>query len=465
MFRITASYCFAILLFTAFNVHADSILLSNVHIVDVVKGTVQKQQDIYIRDGNILEISPHDAASGQADAHADLRVIDYSGKFVIPGLWDMHVHPDTTDDLELMVINGVLGARSLMGEAKHLKWRAEVALGQRIGPRLFLAGPIVEGHPPEGMEGLITTKGRRLISTEEEGVQEARAQYQAGFDYIKVYNNLPIPAYRGLIEEGQRLGIPVLGHVPIEVGLDNALRWGQIGIEHLRGSIQLLVDDNAPEKPGNDLRSRMLAWQYVNEAHMSDLVELTSRYDVYHCPTVVARLFFSPSPHVQEYLSRPESLFIQPRWRGILEDRAGTKWLSNFSEADFESAAAGFKMMDAYIRALHGAGVPILAGTDMGPWGFSLHDELVGLVQAGLCIPDVLRSATIKAARFSGVDGKVGEIKTGAIADLVILDANPLADIRNTREIHAVMQGGRIMDRNTLDKRLEILESAQRLQN
>ncbi|MEQ8262925.1 amidohydrolase family protein [Pseudohaliea sp.] len=462
MKRVRIIYCFVIFFFIPFDARAGSVVLSNVNVIDVVIGRVQEQQDIFILDGEIQKITDHGTSMQKRDAIAPEEIIDYSGKFIIPGLWDMHVHPETARDLELMVLNGVLGARSLMGEPVHLKWRADIELGKRLGPRLFLAGPIVEGHPPPGMEGLMTTKGRRLISTKEEGVKEARAQFQAGFDYLKVYNNLPVPAYRGLIEEGRRLGIPVLGHIPIEVGLENALAWGQIGVEHLRGSIQLLVQNDAPVQPGKDLRSRMLAWQYIDEARMSELAKLNASFDVYHCPTVVARLFFSPSARVQAYLARPESLFIQPRWRDILKDRAGTPWLSNFSEEDFEFAATGFEMMDAYIRALHEAGVPLLAGTDMGPWGFSLHDELIGLVEAGLSIPDVLRTATLNPARFSGVEAELGVVSQGFRADLVILDANPLTDISNTRKIHAVIQGGRIMNRAELDERLEALESTQR---
>jgi len=447
-----------VLFLTSLHVSADTLVLRDVNIVDVERGIVLEHRALTIRSGRIAAIT-----TGRGEPPPDdAKVLDYRGKYLIPGLWDMHFHPETTADLELMVINGVLGARSLMGEARHLQWRAEIALGQRTGPRLLLAGPIVEGHPPEGMADLITTSGRRLLSTEEQGTLEARAQHEAGFDYIKVYNNLPVPAYRGLIEEGRRLGIPVLGHVPIQVGLENALKWGQTGIEHLRGSIQVLVKDNAPVQPSNDLRSRMLAWQYVDTARMDELVELTAKHDVYHCPTVIARLFFSPSPRVTAYLDRPESVFIQPRWRSILENRRATKWLSNFSEADFSAAAAGFKQMDAYILALHEAGIPLLAGTDMGPWGFSLHDELLGLVSAGLSPAEVLRTATINPARFSQLEGQMGAVEIGNTADLVVLNANPLEDIRNTRKIHAVLHRGRVMDREYLDQRLRILESEHR---
>jgi len=430
-------------------------VLRGVSIVDVERGIAKPGQRIVIREG-IIEWIGRDTESELPEG---AEVLDYAGKFVMPGLWDMHVHPEQSEDLELMVLNGVLGARSLMGEPRHLQWRAEIALGQRTGPLLFLAGPIVEGVPPKGMEGLIATKGRRLIATEQEGIREARAQHEAGFDYIKVYNNLPITAYKGLIEEGRRLDIPVLGHVPIEVGLEKALASGQIGIEHLRGSIQLLVRDDAPVQPGNDLRSRMLAWQYVDETRMNRLVQLTARSGAYHCPTVVARLFFSPGPQVEEHLRRPQSIFIRPRWRGILENRKATKWLSNFSERDFEAAAEGFEAMDTYILALHEAGVPLLAGTDMGPWGFTLHDELAGLVEAGLTAAEALRTATVNAAMFSDVEGSMGVIKEGARADLLVLDANPLKDISNTRAIRAVLQQGRIMGRSYLDERLAQLAS------
>jgi hypothetical protein len=426
--------------------------LTGINVVDVESGRIDPAQTVLIDGGRITAVGP----ASEVEVPGEANRIDLSGRYLIPGLWDMHFHPEHREDLDLLLVNGVLGARSLAGRPAHLAWRGEIELGMRLGPRLFLAGPVIEGRPPPGMENLIGTAGRRLLATREEGILEARAQHAAGFDYLKVYNNLPIPAYRGLIDEAEKLGMQVMGHVPIEVGLYQALDWGQTGIEHLRGSIQILVPPDAPIQPDRDLRSRTLAWQYIDtEGRMQELLERTVESGVYHCPTLMARLFFSPADELEAHLDRPESRYIQPNFRFILENREKVKWLSNFSEADFEAAHRGFEMQHLLLRAMQSAGVELLAGTDMGPWGFSLHEELELMVKAGLTPRQSLAAATINPARFSGVADESGHVGVGARADLVVLRANPLADIRNTRTIESVIATGHLLDRTELDVRLE----------
>ena len=434
------------------------LALAQVTVVDVEAGRVLPSQTLLLDDGRIAAVGP----AGQVEPPPEAKVVNLSGKYLIPGLWDMHFHPEHREDLDLLLVNGVLGARGLMGRPIQLAWRAEIELGMRLGPRLFLAGPVIEGRPPPGMENLIGTRGRRLLATREEGIAEARAQHAAGFDYLKVYNNLPVPAYQGLIEEGGRLGMQVIGHVPIPVGLHGALDAGQTSIEHLRGSIQILVRPDAPMQPGRDLRSRTLAWQYIDtERRMRELVERTAESSVYHCPTLMARLFFSPGAELEAHVARPESRFMQPNFRYIVQNRQQVKWLSNFTEADYQAAQRGFEMQHLLLRAMQAAGVALLAGTDMGPWGFSLHDELELLVKAGLTAGQALATATVNPARYSGVAEESGHLGVGARADLVVLAGNPLEDIRNTRSIEAVIATGHYLDRADLDARLESIAQSE----
>ncbi|PCI54358.1 MAG: hypothetical protein COB36_10230 [Alphaproteobacteria bacterium] len=438
---------------------AEEVLaLTDVAIVDIKKGLVLPHQTVLVENGEIIATGP----SRELKLPVGANVRDLHGMFLIPGLWDMHIHPEHEEDLDLLLVNGVLGTRILMGEPKHLKWRAEIELGMRLGPKLLLSGPIIEGTPPPGMGALISTKGRRIINTREEAIAEVRAQHDAGFDYLKVYNNLPVEAYQGLIEEGQKLEMQVIGHVPMEVGLYQALEWGQTSVEHLRGSIQLLARPDASIKPGRDLRSRSLAWEYIDTDKIGEIVDRAVAAGAYHDPTLMARLFFSSSKRVEAYLDRPEVKFLQPQWRFLLENRDKVKWLSNFSEADFISAEKGFEMQHKLIQAFQSAGVPLLAGTDMGPWGFSLHDELGALVHAGLTPQQALVTATINPARFAGLSKTSGYIGKGARADLVVLRANPLKNIKNTRKISAVIVNGKFLDRMVLDKMLKkVSESPQ----
>lgn len=428
------------------------LVLNNVNLVDLRAGRIVPGQSVVIEGGSITRVTPAKGFKGLDNA----LVHDLDGRYLMPGLWDMHSHPESRDDLDLMLVNGVLGTRIMYGQPGHLAMRAEIELGQRPGPRLLIAGPIIEAPPPEEL-AVVIDRGKRYVFTPEEARAEARRQKAAGFDYLKVYNSLPLPTYDALVEEGERLGLEVIGHVPVEVGIAHALKKGQRSIEHLRGSIQVLVDPDSPAQPGLDLRSRTLAWNHIDESRVAALVRRTARSGAYHCPTLIARLFFSPTADVEAYLSRPEARFITPRFRNMLENR-NRNFLSNFTEEDFEAGARGFAKQDRLMVALHDGGVPLLAGSDQRPWGFSLHSELELMVEAGLSPIEVLRAAVINPVTFAGLQDRMGFVGEGAIADLIVLRADPLQQIENTKTIQAVISRGDWLGRAELDRILARLE-------
>ncbi len=429
---------------------AEVVILRNATIVDVESGTLKPGQTIRVRDGWIERVG---GGPGDTPA-ADAKIVDLTGKFVIPGLWDMHLHPDGESDMGQMIANGVTGGRIMWGRPEHLAWRARIELGELVGPRLLISGPIIEGHPPPAMASVISTEGRRLLDTREQAVAEVRAQKAAGFDDLKVYNNLPAEAYAGLIDEGKRLGMPVVGHVPFEVGVERALAAGQKSIEHLRGYGNVLVPAGAPIQPGADYRSRTLAWAYADLKRLPPLVDASRAAGVFEVPTLSTRIYTAPTADVERYLATPAAANMSARERANLKDRSRIKWLSNFSEEDWTRASEGHENQDAVLRALLRAGVPILAGTDLGPWGFTLHFELERLVNAGLTPREALAAATLTAANYAGMTSEAGKVAAGYQADLVVLDANPLQDIRNTTRISSVMTRGKLLDRARLDAML-----------
>lgn len=429
---------------------AQDLVLKNASVIDVDAGASRSRQTLHIRNGWIQRVGA-DTDAAQAPT---ATVIDLAGRYVMPGLWDMHVHPDHESDLELLIANGVTSARIMFGQAGHLKWRARAELGDLVAPRLFIAGPIIEGPPPARMAALIATEGRRLLRTRDEAVAEARIQKAAGFDYLKVYNNLSTEAYAGLTSEGKRLGMPVVGHVPFEVALAGVLAAKQASIEHLRGYIEPLVPPDAPVQPGLDLRSRTLAWEYADLSRLPPLVQATRAAGVWQCPTLALVTTTAPSAQVQRFLASPEAAYLDPWSRAMLKDRKRVKWLSNFTEADWESTQRGTAKKDAVLLALHRAGVPILAGTDTGPWGFSLHTELELLVQAGLTTREALIAGTRNPAEFTGTADHAGKVASGYQADLLIVENDPLQDIRHTRDIFAVVTRGDFLDRAKLDAML-----------
>ena len=182
----------------------------------------------------------------------------------MPALWDMHTHPMEPEALSMLVANGVGGTRIMWGLPRHLEWRARVELGELLGPRLLIAGPIIEGVPPAQAASVVDTEGRRLVETFADGVAEVRRQKVAGFDYIKVYNNIPLNTYQGVVAEADRLRMPVVGDALFAAGIQGALAARQKSIEHLRGYIEKLVPAETPIQPGIDMRSRTLAWEYAD---------------------------------------------------------------------------------------------------------------------------------------------------------------------------------------------------------
>jgi hypothetical protein len=431
-------------------VGSEEWVLENVNVVNVESGTITASRSVAVSDGYIKRIGSQESMLIPNGA----RVIDGGGRYLMPALWDMHVHPMEVEALSMFVANGVGGARIMWGLPRHLEWRARVELGDLIGPRLLIAGPIVEGLPPQQMNGVVDTDGRRIVSTFAQGVAEVRKQKAAGFDYIKVYNNVPLDAYHGLVAEAVRLQMPIVGHVPFAAGIDGVLGARQKSIEHLRGYIEKLVPDDAPLQPGIDMRSRTLAWEYAEMTRVPELVRASQAAGVWQCPTLSTNIYHAPKSEIERYLSTPEAQYLDPKTRDGFRHRNQVKWLSNFSEADFVRATRANGKQAALVRAMHAAGVPLLAGTDAATFGFSLHRELEALVAVGLSPADVLRTATINPARFAGLESHVGRVEHGYAADLVLLDANPLEDIRNTRRINSVILRGHILDRAALDDML-----------
>lgn len=394
-------------------------MLKNVNVVDVDSGAIIAGRSVVVSDGYIKEIGAQESVRAPAGA----RVIDQGGRYLMPALWDMHTHPMETEVLSMFVANGVGGVRIMWGLPRHLEWRARVELGELLGPRLLIAGPIVEGVPPQQLASVVDTEGRRLVKTCAEGVAEVRRQKAAGFDYIKVYNNIPLEAYNGLVAEADRLRMPVVGHVPFAAAIEGVLAAHQKSIEHLRGYVEKLV--RATRAAG--------AWE---------------------CPTLSTSIYTAPTSVVERYLATTEAEYLDPQTREALRHRQRTKWLSNFSEADFARATRGNDKQATLLRAMHAAGVPLLAGTDTNTFGFALHRELEALVEAGLSPGEALQTATINPARFAGLEKEVGRVAAGYSADLILLDANPLQDIRNTSKINAVILRGQLLDRGALDDML-----------
>lgn len=421
-------------------------VITNVHVIDVRTGVASAPANVLIRRGRIAAIGNEEATS--------LNRIDGGGGYLIPGLWDMHSHSwQVSPQLHfpLQVANGVVAVRDMMdcpGEKDSLiaciadkkRWSAESDAGRLVAPRFVGVGSFYLESPeltPETARSLVEQYHRR------------------GVDYIKVYNRLSPDAYRAAMHEARRLGVPVVGHLPKRVPLSEALRLGQQGFDHahllVRGCSARYQDWVSGKMDGltPPQRDELLLKSFDPQLCKRLLTEMSER-QAWFVPTHVTReedaRAGDPALINDRRLDYADPL---SRW-AYGDDLGGTR--SAYPGRD------GERLLKAYFnRGLrltgeaHAAGVRVLAGTDTIIGGFRLHDELEHLVRAGLNPAEALRAATIDAAEYAGLSRDSGSIEPGKRADLVLLRANPLDRIGNSRTIAAVFLNGRHYDRQRLD--------------
>src|ERR1044072_8334737 len=430
-----------------------SIVFTHVTIIDVTGQAPKRDTTVVITGDRISAIGDN------IPVPAGAQVVDATGKFLIPGLWDMHVHWYLRDTFTLFIANGVTGVRQMFGNSDLLRWRDQIAKGSLLGRRMVVAIPIIDGPQPIWPNSI-------AVRNEDEGRKAVRRVKQWGADFVKVYALLPRDAYFVIADEAKQQGITFVGHVPNAVSPAEASDAGQKSIEHLTGILiassnketelrDKLVKADSPEARG---RVQAMALETYDEKKATDLVARFARNQTWQCPTLT--VLRSNAYLGDENFRRDGRLKYVPR---LLLQRWNFR-LANRGGGDNGIEKKVLQKQFEIVGAMQKAGVPILAGTDTGnPYcfpGFSLHDELALLVIAGLTPVEALRSATLNPAKFFGLDQTLGTIEQGKIADLVLLDANPLLDIRNTQKINAVVSNGRLFDRKALDKMLAEAEVA-----
>ena len=429
------------------------LLIQGITVVDVENDTLLANYDVGISGEKITYLQPE----RETPWENVVQIVDGRGKFLIPSLWDMHAHPLNIDELKLYVANGVLGIRAMWGFSHYLDWRRSIANDSIIGPDIISAGKIMEGTPPRKFGQVVDTAGRAIVDTPEDVIKALDEQERVGFDFVKVYNNMPADAYDKLIEEAKKRNIVVCGHVPFEVGLAKAM-VSQRSIEHLRGYIQILVNEDAPIKPDVDFRSRELSWEFIDENKMDSLARATAQSGVYSCPTLSVADMLSPQDTMIKLLSRPQMIYVPSHLQDFMRNRKGMlKVLNNFSDEDYQKINSLYPKKQKLVKALSDHGSLILAGTDTFGFnapGYSLHDELLKLAECGLDPYQVLRAASLNPASYFEREDAQGSIAAGKEANMILLDRDPIKDIKNTKAIRGVIQRGKIYNRTSLDNLL-----------
>ncbi len=451
------------------------LILTHVTVIDATGSLAKPDLSIVIRDHRIAALGPTSAVVPPKDS----EIVDATGKFLIPGLWDMHVHTGRRDIfLPLYIANGVTGVRDMGGDIEDPSgelssmsgryvqlslWRAAIEEGSLLGPRLVIAGFLIDGFK---------WPGNIAATNAEEGRQAVDVLKKTGVDFVKLKSFLSKDTFLAIAAEARRQNMVLAGHVPDAVRVAEASDVGQKSIEHLTGIAvgcsaieRQLMDEKAQAFAVRD-RARYASVEPRAAATFDPTIAtaLFSRFvtnGTWQVPTLVElRRNALGDDSTNPGQNSPED---EPLW-AYLPAPLRDWWSKNCSATAPSGGRELFAVELSLTEKMHKSGVLFLAGTDTpNPSilpGFALHDELKLLVSAGFSPMEALQAATLNPARYLGREKDLGTIETGKLADLVLLDANPLDDISNTQKIRAVIVNGRYLNRETLDAMLAGVQAA-----
>ncbi|MFP5286765.1 MAG: amidohydrolase family protein [Thermoanaerobaculia bacterium] len=418
-----------------------SLLLRDVTLIDGTGAPPREYVSVLVRSGVIAGI-------GDALEVRGARVVEGRGRFLIPGLWDAHVHLSVADEatLGVLVANGVTSVRDMGGELDLLDgWRARIERGELIGPRIFRAGPTVDGPKP-GVPFRLT------VTNAEEGRAAVSRLKGLGVDFIKIHNAVPREAFFALAAEARQQGLAFAGHVPMTVEPAEAVEAGQRSVEH----IVTLIEGTFSARFQNEAAAFEAMPRWLHD-EMPALAQAFARNGTWFVPTIIAYELRARRGELADHPD-PRSRYATPPLKRY--------WDETFPLAprdrDPENVARRTQFVEigkGMIRAMHEAGVGIVVGSDLAGRdvlpGFSVHDEIALLAASGLSPTEALRAATSEAARLLDVTDSVGTIAPGKAADLVLLDGDPLADAKNVGRISAVVLRGKLLERADLDRLLQ----------
>jgi imidazolonepropionase-like amidohydrolase len=439
------------------------LIIHDVTVIDTTDGPTLPHRTVIVRDGKIVEIASSEGGMGGKLPGVH---IDGTGKFLIPGLWDMHVHMVFGDwfprgkevTLPLFIANGITGVRDMGSNLETLlEWRKEITAGALIGPRMWISGPMLDGPKPRFPDSI-------AITTSEDGRRAVDDLKKRGADFIKLQSLIPREAVFAIADEAHKQGISFVGHVPDAVRASEASNAGQKSFEHLIGVFEgssPLEDEflKGAKAPGKFLST-------YDPARAAKLFALLAKNQTWQCPTLVWERGGNLIDET-DFTHDTRAKYVPAAWKDVTWKRFTDQVEHEFNTDDLATRKRFVAKELEVVNAMHKAGIPFLAGTDTPPGvyifpGFSLHEELQRFVAAGFTPMEALQTATLNPAKFLGMEDRLGTVEKGKLADLVLLDANPLEDIRNTQKIAGVVVNGKYLSRADLDKMLTGVEAAGR---
>lgn len=432
------------------------VVINHVTVVDVVSGQLTPNRVVAISKGKIVRLEEADK-----DSYAAKQYVNGNGRYLIPGLWDMHVHFRGGDSLAaankksltLFLAHGITTVRDAGGDLTPsiFQWRADMDAGQLAGPRIFTSGPKIDG-PKAYWPGSLEVETPAQIRTAVDSLK------RLGVDYVKIYDSkISGEAYLNTISQAQRRGLKTTGHMPYSVTLGESVKRGLDATEHLYYVFKACSSKE-------DSLTALVQQSLKTDKPLGLFAMLPAVYDTYS-PAAAARIFKLMAKHktaavptlfIGKTLTElPENDHSQDTLRAYIDPKIQATYARRLASAKQQSptAQAFSKKLEAkffsLVPLMQAAGVPILAGSDSGPFnsfiypGASLQDELILLVQAGLTPAQALQAATVNGAKFMGVAGRTGTIALGKDADLLLLTANPLENIANIKKVDAVVSRGK----------------------
>ena len=443
--------------------------LTDVTVVDVGTGRKNPHQTVLISGDRIIGVGRLPVPRGAAE-------IRLSGKYVIPGLADMHVHSlgDERVSPPLYLANGLTTVREMAGTNPMLyDWRDRIAAGTLLGPRMVVASNIIDGDPTLWDPNLIKVIVVDDAATARAAVRRVKSE---GADFVKVYSRLSRESWRAIVDEARKVGLTVHGHGPDQVSSKEVSNAGQRSIEHIH-SLGLAVSTREAEVqrmllavtvPTGDYNAwfrqlHPIEWIAANTyspARAADVFGTLRRNRTRVTPTLTMHNVLDQIDYTQ--LDPALAKYLSADSIGTYDYVIQNLYAANRTAEEVSHQRQMWAWRQRFVRELLDHDVPILAGTDTGtPYsvpGFALHDELEHLVGAGATPRQALYAATVEPARFLGLN--TGAVEPRKIADLVVLDADPLADIRNTRRIHTVVTRGRVISPAQRERMLADVEAA-----
>jgi len=431
------------------------LMIKNINVIDVKTGKVKHSVNVVIRQDKIYKI----VKSKKSGKYEALQIVDGTGKFLIPGLWDMHTHigANYKHFFPLLLANGVTGIREMWGNPTEIKKiRDEINSDIIDGPMIITSGAIIDGNPP-------TSGNMNIAETPEQGREIVRKQKAGGAEFIKVYFNLKKDVYLAIADEAKKLNLPLVGHLPNRVPLDEAIKAGHRSFEHFYNILEFYSDQKGLNQIEENREGRFAGdnfyvrldygYKTFDPAKSKDAIKLLKNDNVWICPTYTVHKGF-----MRDF----DPSYTDDKRLAFMPENFVTRWMANKKKPLTEKQIGQWNSDKLwYARVLTESkkykenGIKFLAGTDVANFfvypGFSLHEELEIFVnEAGFSPLEALQTATINPAEFLDSDNRLGTVEEGKLANLVILNKNPVENISNTKTIDAVVLLGKYKSKTDL---------------